>query len=70
MARNFGGTQLLLAALILLFMTLTVVMFTIDTTSAIGPVAQVEPMVPNHDDFPLDASLQVAALLMHDLPTR
>mgnify|MGYP000885595657 CR=1 FL=1 len=70
MARKVGGTQLLLAALILLFMTMTVVMFTIDNNTAIGPFAQGENMVENYDDFPADASLQVAALLVQDFPTQ
>ncbi|HPQ70858.1 MAG TPA: hypothetical protein PKW95_17165 [bacterium] len=70
MARKVGGTQLLLAALALLFMVMTVAMFTIDTTSAIGPLAQGEDKVVHNDDFPVDASLQVAALLVQDFPTQ
>jgi len=70
MARKVGGMQLLLAALILLFMVMGVAMFTIDGNSTIGPFAQVENPVDNYDDFPADASLQVAALLVQDFPTQ
>ncbi|HPM76185.1 MAG TPA: hypothetical protein PK961_03770 [bacterium] len=70
MARKVGGTQLLLAALILLFMVMGVAMFALDGNSAIGPFARVENPVPNYDDFPSDASLQVAALLVQDFPTQ